>query len=816
KSIKSMMMTKHKIFLFILLLPIFIYYSCLSHSQPEYKKIEKARWEYIKGDDEKYYKILEAFKKGDEYSGYAALILGKLRDQRATQALCSELLSNGTYAKESLTALGLILDQRSVPILIRVVKEDRLYAKEAIELLGKLKDKRAVPTLIQVIKDRKPYYLSAFDALGEIGDDRVLPYLLEFLEKPVQEEPQNLKLRVIHRGKDDPSWEYTRTFQYTGRNIPPRVEIVDYRTNPIGVAWIHYQLYDDDLDTLNIIPEFSLDGGNSWTKANVEGITENITSELYDGELYWRADKENIEYSPLIKVVFKLTPLEKKSITPNGIQDAINIETKYNEIDLKDIYVESRGNITFSLYYPGIIPETENVFKYMYSLNNGKNWIPATAQRLILTEIAAPDTEKVIWKSEEDLPEFDSDNVSFLVSLGGGKALGKWDFTAPFHLDNNKEPSVKILSINDAELLEIEYQIYDAEGDTIGLIPEFSRDEGVTWEQATISGDISKLTPTNYHGILKWYSTFDITQLQDKLVRIRLTPYDNDQGTADETKDFFLKPSYYAKPVSGLSKNDISLKYYNTKSDSTVPIVQLSTDGGKRWRNATAKSIPGTHDQDRYLNIINWEADEDVVLSKKRINIFSKVFNQLKDPSIVPELLLISRQKDSPSYLERRNAIQAIEILNQKPNWAIEGALNSLLDESAIVRDLAQNYLRPVDEPRIQDALRSYDNYWNEKYRAEKEESASEKESIYYAQEIEKLKTYKPTKSEVTDFIKDQFVAQGLRENIAEEFVNQLELFKIEKRLKAQLNNGIITKDEYDRTLKEEIRKFELAKLKSK
>ncbi len=810
------MTAKCKIFIF-LLIANFTYFHSISHSQPAYKKIDNAYWEFIQGNDKRYDEILEAFKRGDKYSGRAAIMLGKLRDKRATQALSNELLRDGPYAKESLMALDMILDSRSVPVLIRVIKEDRPYAREAVEILGKLKDKRAVPALIQVIKDRKPYYLLTFDVLGEIGDERVLTYLLEFLEKPTPDEPQDLRVRVIHKGKEDSSWEHTRTFQYTGSNIPPRTEIIDYRTDPIGIVWIHYQLFDNELDTLNILPEFSLDNGSSWNKANVEGRTENITSELYDNELYWRADKENINYSPqLDKITFKLTPIEKNAVVPNGIHDLVIIPVKYNELDINDIFVESSGNINFSVYYPGVLLESEKVFSYLYSLNEGKNWIPADAERLIQTATVAPDTEKIVWRSEEDLPGFDQDNVSFLVSLGGGKSFGNMDITAPFHLDNNKIPSVKILRVNDADLLEIEYQIEDAEGDTIELVPEFSRNRGISWEKATISAEITKLTPSNYKGVLKWYSNFDIAQIEGTPVRIRLTPFDNDQGTSYETKDFFLKPSYYAKPLPGLGRNDISLKYYNTKLDSTVPVVQFSTDGGQEWRNATAKSYSGASDEEKYTSIINWEADEDIILSRRRMKVFSKVLNQLENPSIVPELLLISRQKNSPSYLERRNAIQAIETLNQKRKWVIDGMINSLLDESTVVRGMAQEFLRSLVEKRVKDALIAYDNYWNERNRTEAELAASEKESIYYAQEIEILKKYKPSDTELTDFLTEQFVKQDIPEYRAERFATELKLFRIEKQLKAQLNNGVITEEVYNTKLKEEIRKYELEKLKKR
>ena len=116
---------------------------------------------------------------------------------------------------------------------------------------------------------------------------------------------------------------------------------------------------------------------------------------------------------------------------------------------------------------------------------------------------------------------------------------------------------------------------------------------------------------------------------------------------------------------------------------------------------------------------------------------------------------------------------------------------------------------------KIQEALVAYDNYWNEFYRTRDEINASEQESVYYAQELENLKTYKPTKTDVSSFMKEKLMEQGLRENRAEEFMVQLELFRTTKQLKAQYDAGLMSKTEYERRVKEEIRKHELEKLKN-
>ena len=197
------------------------------------------------------------------------------------------------------------------------------------------------------------------------------------------------------------------------------------------------------------------------------------------------------------------------------------------------------------------------------------------------------------------------------------------------------------------------------------------------------------------------------------------------------------------------------------------------------------------------------------------MDVFETVLNQIADPSIVPELLLISKQKDSPSYLQKKNAIQAIKIIEAKPKWVVDGLISSLLHESSIVRETASNNLRNIDEPRVHEALASYDKYWTEFHRTQVELSASEQEAKYYAQELENIKTYKPTTSDVSEFVKEKFVEQGKKEYRAEEFMMQLGLFKIQKQLKSQYDNGIISKSEYDRRIKEEIRKYELEKLKA-
>ncbi|MFC1629429.1 Kelch repeat-containing protein, partial [Gemmatimonadota bacterium] len=81
------------------------------------------------------------------------------------------------------------------------------------------------------------------------------------------------------------------------------------------------------------------------------------------------------------------------------------------------------------------------------------------------------------------------------------------------------------------------YTISDQEGSDVGLLAEFSMNDGVTWQVATVSGDTSGIVLADHDSSLVWQSRSDLLdQALTYGVQFRLTPYDpGGWGTADIT-----------------------------------------------------------------------------------------------------------------------------------------------------------------------------------------------------------------------------------------------------------------------------------------
>jgi len=762
-------------------------------------EIEQLKQEAALGKPGQFEMLIEIFERHDNYSGYAAIALGKLGDKRATALLTREISMDGPFAEEALIALEMLMDPRSIPPLIWVVRNNRPYADRAVRMLGEFRDDRAIPALLEVLEERRPYYLDAIEALGKIKDIRTLPVILDFFDKPLPNEPEDIQIHVVEEPTSNRTWKHTRTYKIHGESIPPRLEILRWDISAEGNVHVAYRLQDAELDTLWIVSEFSEDNGKLWLPATSSGKTSNIISTEYQNTMEWISSKDNPNYTPDRPILLKLTPTDRRTGPPTGVSDIIVISTNPLPLEIQPISREVFDNVEFSFYYPDQYDPDKEILRFQYSLNSGRNWLPAATMIPYSPEELPTDTIYVQWRSRNDLPGFDSENVQFRVSTCTNKILGRWSETPSFHLDNNDLPSVEILSINDSEFFEIEYQISDTENDNVGLQVHFSMDNGISWENATMSGDLSGFGPEKHRGIIRWYSDFDITESKIFPIRLRITPYDNDQGIPVETVDFYLKESYYSKLTAGRAEGDIEIKYNSAQDIEGEQDIEYSIDQGRTWRDASISNIDVDKDNSKKTVRLNWEAAYDLQIPLERMNVIRQALNSIADPNMVPEILLYARERNAEDYPTRQRGLQAYQLLDQKPPWIIEGLLKSLVHDSEMVRETAASILRMVDEPRVQTALKDYDEYWASYNRNQQEFLSSLLEERYYARVIQELREYRPTQNDMTNFM----MRQGLTPDDAQDFINRFELFKIEKQLAAMRDRGEISQKEYERRLSE-------------
>ena len=90
------------------------------------------------------------------------------------------------------------------------------------------------------------------------------------------------------------------------------------------------------------------------------------------------------------------------------------------------------------------------------------------------------------------------------------------------HIDYNEPPSVLLEDIFAPQYanVEINYELFDSESDTIDLFCEYNSGGG--WQPATVLGSVNNIT--NYDSSFTWFSMYDIGMISSNSVRFRVTP----------------------------------------------------------------------------------------------------------------------------------------------------------------------------------------------------------------------------------------------------------------------------------------------------
>lgn len=760
------------------------------------QNLRQAEYAYQQGDIQQFDRIVEVLLSNKEASREAALILGRIGDKRATPYLVDVINSEGLAAKEAVIAIGMLQDTRAVTDLIQIIKLNKPEAPEAVKALGQLKDRRALPILIKAVEEDMPYSLLAIEALGEIGDRQAVEPLLKKLKQPPIGVPENIQFRIL---RQDEEKQHLLTFEMPV-NLPPKIEILDRIMKPEGRVIFHYQLKDTEYDSLDILAEFSIDDGGNWYPASTEGKLRSLVENEYRGSVLWRTDLDidlnNLRLYPDVGLLFKLIPIDKHPNPRHGVPSVWTFNVDTTTIDIQDIIEEESDDVLFRINYSNPARAAIDSFAYHFTTDRGENWFPASVRLGRAAEVTMQDILYVIWSSDIDLPNLDMDEVQFRVSENIHNTYGRYDITLPFHVDNNTVPKVEFLNFNEDKdgMFYIGYQITDIENDIIALVVQYSEDQGRAWRQATVSGDLSNIIPDQYMGEIKWFADFDITDFRNKPVRLRIRPFDRDPGEFIDSRDFFLKNAESTKLTRGLNSGLVELSHTVAKDDTSSLIAQYSFNRGKTWQDASLTDVSEQILPDKKNVTVNWDVNRDISSFLKQIEAIGKSLDKIQDPSIVPDLLHLTREKNSPYRERRQQAVEASRLLNQKPQWVIQGLINTLIHPDRDTQAEALAILKTVDTPEVRTAIADYEYYWSQQPRDELEERALAIELVeqQYQEELRK-----PRITTQDELINSMIRWWGLTPSKAESFIKDLDVLKVQTKLKEEFEAGRIPESEY-------------------
>jgi hypothetical protein len=421
---------------------------------------------------------------------------------------------------------------------------------------------------------RKIYHMSSSDGNNWDNDHQIENYTTFWITSLVQDDNGTMWMAFPYQVPD--SWNIWIISKNWSNSLPD-VSIQDIPDDSTGDIFIDYILRDLEGDPVNITVLYSLDGlvfhpatmglggdGTTYLTSSVEGT---------DHEFVWdsKADLFGIDDE---SVYLKITPSDAyhrgyaDTSSPfsldNNKAPVVQIETPSQE--LQDLV-----SINFTLYDDesdliDIIP--------MFSLDgidfSQPTLSPSSQPITNLASSPLGITYSILWDSYEDLPTGDYDSVYFIITPYDPQK-GENDTIGPFHIDNNKLPSVSITDPSGVQTgdVSIRYTLTDEESDNLRIEVYYSTD-GISFTSASkgaggspVTGLFSSPTGNNHEFI--WDSRKDLVDKDEEAVHIRIIPYDLDAGAGSQTRNFHVDnkaPSYETQPeVSDITVSQATISW---------------------------------------------------------------------------------------------------------------------------------------------------------------------------------------------------------------------------------------------------------------
>ncbi len=230
-----------------------------------------------------------------------------------------------------------------------------------------------------------------------------------------------------------------------------------------------------------------------------------------------------------------------------------------------------------------------------YSLDGGSTWSVMTTDSDTSGITSDNYTGTILWQSGVDEPGLDNENVRVRVhAIDNAVEVGNSDVIT-FHVDNNDLPALSITGsaygASDTTWT-VQHTLSDTESDTLSIDAEYSLDAGATWAPAAVTGDTSGIASAGYSGSLVWHVGRNIPSPGTDSMLLRLTPRDNDPGTAD---DISLAPwndhaphVILSTPVAGEQSGNVTIEFQiSDLDDSIVGLLAEYFSTDEVWEPAT-------------------------------------------------------------------------------------------------------------------------------------------------------------------------------------------------------------------------------------
>ena len=363
-----------------------------------------------------------------------------------------------------------------------------------------------------------------------------------------------------------------------------------------------------------------------------------ITCRIYCGAPEWNGGGNVMEFDVYLRGRFQANlgggltlPFDRITLEASSIEDwygntAGTLTREFVPKDANDnpyiTVFDISGEVSGAIDIGYSINDAENDLVRLipdYSNDEGDSWIRATTSADTVNIAPSGYDGSITWYSASDLDGFDLEDVWFRLTPCDNTLERGGSDDIPLHVDNNDVPSATITGTSYSKTdttWTFDYQLSDAESDTLSLQVEYSTDGGGIWSAATTPGSLVDIDASGYTGSVVWEIERDLPAAVLEAA-FRITPGDNDPGTPDQTNVYLNAlgvptvtiDSTYSVEQTG----DVTIPFTITddESDPAGLYAEYLNTGGT-WQAASVTGDTSALTTAEYSGTLVWNSTSDL------------------------------------------------------------------------------------------------------------------------------------------------------------------------------------------------------------
>ncbi|MCH8837866.1 MAG: VCBS repeat-containing protein [Candidatus Marinimicrobia bacterium] len=393
-----------------------------------------------------------------------------------------------------------------------------------------------------------------------------------------------------------------------------------------GDIIVSFSLDDDEQDTLDLVAEYSRDGGVNWdTCFTCENMNALPPTQYIDSFTWHTSLDTNLWSHDFANVRLRVRPWDGQNFGAPMVLDSIHIDN--NELPLivltpLDGIQTDSVSIVYQLADAEFDTLSLSIFEYRLGSADSLAWLPATIAGGPRSGIDSSQYDSsFVWLSFVDTIGYHG-QVQFRA-IPADNDIGTAD-TITFQLDNLL--TVVFLESDSlvgeqTDSVRIYYTIINPAGNPVDLLVESRNDTSSGW-QLDVPTDPPKLTgidSSNYQDYFVWLSREDFPGFEGTAARIRVTPSDNGvAGLLDSTIEFRLDnnlpPTF--KSVGPYDPDPVTMRMTipftldDAESDTLMVKGQFYADN--EWHDYTPLDSLGIILPGQYTNALIWDVFSDL------------------------------------------------------------------------------------------------------------------------------------------------------------------------------------------------------------